>query len=355
MLTVLVTGAAGLIGGDVCARLAARGHRVIGMVRRRAEVLGNDGAPVPLARMVSGDVTLPLMGLNPVELRCDVVIHCAASLVFDAPEPELEAINVAGTRNALAFAQAAGAGFLHVSTAYVCGLEEGAIAEAPVPPGRRFANNYEASKARGEEVVEQWGVPFVIARPSIVLGEHSSGTIRDFPTLCNVFRLMARGRLSQFPAVEGATLDLVPICHVAEGIARLAERFDAAQGHHVHLSADSPLPARALADAVCRQSHLHHPEVVDPAKVDISALPRVAQAMLATYGSYFTRNPRFVADNITRLTGLTCPPADAAWIDRLVAYAFTRDYLPSPSRPSARRDSGAQARRVHPEPSSARP
>ncbi len=350
MLTVLVTGAAGLIGGEVCARLAARGHRVIGMVRRRGKVLGNDGAPVPLARMVSGDVTLPLMGLNPAELRCDVVIHCAASLVFDAPEPELEAINVEGTRNALVFAKAAGAGFLHVSTAYVCGLEQGAIAEAPVPPGRRFANNYEASKARGEAVVEQSGLPFVIARPSIVLGDHADGTIRDFPTLCNVFRLMARGRLTQFPAAEGATLDLVPICHVAEGIARLAETFDTAQGRHVHLTADRPLPARTLADAVCRQPHLHHPEVVDPAQFDAAVLPRVAQAMLATYGSYFTRDPRFAADNIARLTGLTCPPADTAWIDRLVAYAFTRDYLPS-----ARPDSAAQAPRAHPEPSSARP
>ena len=352
MLTILVTGAAGLIGGEVCARLASRGHKVIGMVRRRGAVLGNDGMPVALARKASGDVTLPLMGLNPADLRCDLVIHCAASLVFDAPEAELEAINVEGTKNALAFARAAGAGFIHVSTAYVCGLEEGPIAEGPVPPGRLFANNYEASKARAEAAVEASGLPFVIARPSIVLGDHASGTIRDFPALCNVFRLMARGRLAQFPAPAGGTLDLVPLCHVAEGIAQLAERFEAARGHYVHLCADAPLPARALADGVCRQPHLPHPAVVAPAEFDLSAVPRVAQAMLATYGGYFARNPRFAAANIAALAGLSCPPCDDAWIDRLVRYAFTRGYLPAPAStgPSVHQDSAAPAPRAHPAP-----
>ena len=65
MLSVLVTGAAGLIGGEVCARLAARGHRVTAMVRRNPEVRGNDGALVEGVETVAGDVTQPLMGLSP--------------------------------------------------------------------------------------------------------------------------------------------------------------------------------------------------------------------------------------------------------------------------------------------------
>ena len=69
------------------------------------------------------------------------------------------------------------------------------------------------------------GVPFAVARPSIVLGDHAKGAIRDFPSLCNVFRLMARGKVGVFPTSADATLDLVPLCHVAEGIVRLAERF----------------------------------------------------------------------------------------------------------------------------------
>lgn len=334
MLTILVTGAAGLIGGEVCARLAARGHRVLAMVRRCKDVRGNDGAPVPVAEVLVGDVTEPLMGLDLANLSADLVIHCAASLEFDAPEDVLQAVNVEGTRNALSLAEALGADFLHVSTAYVCGLTEGAIPEGPVPEGTRFANRYEASKARAEAVVAASGVPFAIARPSIVLGDHPSGAIRDFPSLCNVFRLMARGKVTTFPAAAASTLDLVPICHVAEGIVRIAERMEQAKGGFFHLVAQEPLPASELAHAVARVEHLPDPKVVEPADFDFAALSpieqRVAGRMLETFGSYFTRNPRFDDSKFRALTGLECGATDSVWLDRLVSYAMSTGYVPAP-------------------------
>ena len=198
-MKVLVTGAAGLIGGELCARLAHGGHAVTALVHRRPEVLGNAGRVVPVAAVLRGDVTQPGLGLGARPPALDLVIHCAAALEFDAPEAQLSAINVAGTRHAAAFAKAAGARLLHVSTAYVCGLSEGPIAEAPVAPGTRFANNYEASKAAAEAVVRASGVPQAIARPSIVLGDSATGAIREFPAICNLFRLMARGTIRTLP------------------------------------------------------------------------------------------------------------------------------------------------------------
>lgn len=333
MLNVLVTGAAGLIGGEVCARLVERGHVVTAMVRRTLEVRGNDGAPVAVARIVRGDVTRPGLGLEPGDH--DLVIHCAAALEFDAPEAELAAVNVEGTRNAARFARASGAGLLHVSTAYVCGMQEGRIAEGPVPPGARFANNYEASKAAGERVVEAGGLPFVIARPSIVLGDSASGQIRDFPSLCNVFRLMARGKVTVFPTAPGSRLDLVPIDHVARGIVALAEAFEEAAGGHYHLVAGKPMEAAELARGVQRQAHLPDPAIIAPDNFDLAALPpleqRVLGRLLATFGGYFLRDPRFDDARFRKVTGLACPPADAAWLDRLIEYAIEQDYLPAPS------------------------
>ena len=336
-MRVLVTGAAGLIGGEVCARLAARGHAVAGLVRRNPEIRGNDGALVDGARALAGDVTQPLMGLA-VE-RFDLVIHCAASLEFDAPEEVLRAVNVEGTRNALAFAEAAGAGFLHVSTAYVCGARDGVIAEGPVPTGTVFTNRYEASKAAGEAVVVASGVPFAIARPSIVLGDSASGEIRDFPSLCNVFRLMARGKVTQFPCVPGSTLDLVPLDHVAGGIVALAERFEQAQGGYFHLVARDALPAAALAHGVQRVAHFPDPAVVAPEDYDMEALSPaerlLAGRMLATFGAYFTRSPEFDDAKFLGVTGLDCPPTDDAWLDRLIAYGMARGYLPGPTSRSS--------------------
>jgi len=346
LLKVLVTGAAGLIGGEVCARLAARGHAVTAMVRKTREVRGNDGVQVEGVQVVSGDITRPLMGLDPAAHQVDLLIHCAANLEFDAPLPTLAAVNVEGTRNALAFAKAAGAGFLHVSTAYVCGQRDGAIAEGPVRSGTRFTNNYEASKALAEAAVAASGVPFAVARPSIVLGDHANGAIRDFPSLCNVFRLMARGKVSVFPTTTEATLDLVPLCHVAEGLVRLAERFDAAKGGYFHLVASQPLPAAELAHGVARVAHFPDPQVVDPDGFDAGSLGAAEQQLLTrmmrTFGPYFTRNPRFDDTRFRALTGLDCPATDSAWLDRLIAYGIAAGYLPK-AEPSERRGSGSRA------------
>jgi len=333
LLKILVTGAAGLIGGEVCARLAARGYDVTAMVRRTPEVRGNDGSEVAGLRTLSGDVTQPMMGMTPQPF--DVVIHCAASLEFDAPEEELRTVNVEGTRNALAFAKAAGANFLHVSTAYVCGVREGEIAEGPVPEGTQFTNRYEASKAAAEAVVAASGVPFAIARPSIVLGDSASGAIRDFPSLCNVFRLMARGKITQFPCIPRSTLDLVPIDHVAGGIVALAEKMEAANGGYFHLVASTPIEAAELAHGVARVEHFPDPRVIHPdyySPTGLSPVERMlAERMLGTFGAYFTRDPRFPDAAFRELTGITCPPTDSAWLDRLIAYGIERRYLPSAS------------------------
>jgi nucleoside-diphosphate-sugar epimerase len=283
------------------------------------------------ARTLTGDVTQPLMGLQSEAF--DLVIHCAASLEFDAAEEDLRAINVEGTRNALAFAEAAGARFLHVSTAYVCGVHSGIVPEAAVPAGTQFTTRYEASKAAAEAVVAASGVPFIIARPSIVLGDSTSGHIRDFPSLCNVFRLMARAKVTQFPCVPGATLDLVPLDHVAAGIVALAERMDKAQGGYFHLVASNALPAAALAYGVQRVAHFPDPAVVAPADYDIEALPPaerlLAGRMLGTFGAYFTRSPQFDDTRLKAVTGLECPPTDDAWLDRLIGYGIERGYLPA--------------------------
>jgi nucleoside-diphosphate-sugar epimerase len=333
LLKILVTGAAGLIGGELCARLAARGHAVIAMVHRTREVQGNDGRLVPVVRTVSGDITLPLMGLDPSDQDIDLVIHCAASMEFDAPQEALERDNVQGTSNAVEFAHACNARFLHVSTAYVCGLNDGVIEEGPVPARTQFANGYEASKARAEGVVAASGVPFAIARPAITLGDSATGRIREFPSLCNVVRLMARGKISVFPADPMSLLNLVPIDHVAEGLVRMVERMDAAQGGYYHLTASEPLPSAELAHGVRRVAHFPDPIVVAPKAYDLALLPaaeqRVAARMIGTFGSYFIRAPRFDDTKFRALTGLACPPTDREWLERLVRFGIESGYLPA--------------------------
>ena len=345
MLNVLVTGAAGLIGGELCARLVERGHTVTALVHRQSEVRDNDGVPVSGITIVGGDVTQPGLGILPPQ-KLDVVIHCAAALEFDAPYDTLASVNVEGTHHAAALTKATGARLLHVSTAYVCGLAEGRIAEAPVREGTRFANNYEASKAAAEMVVRDAGVGHAIARVAIVLGDSETGAIREFPAICTLFRLMARGAIRQLPIARGATLDLVPVDFVTRALVRLAERMNRADGAIIHVASGAPMRARALPEALGRFPHLPMARAVLPEAFELAALPsaeqRVLGQLLASYGGYLARAPLFATDRLRQITGLACLPTDEAWLDRLIGYGIARGYLPAPGEPrsGAQRTSG---------------
>jgi len=339
LLTILVTGAAGLIGGEVCARLAARGHRVVALTHRTREVRGNDGRPVPLAGVFSGDVRAEGLGITVPFPAPQVVVHCAASLTFDAPEAELEAINVGGTRNAAAFAAAHGARLVHVSTAYVCGWRDGPVAEAPVPPGTRFANGYEASKARAEDVVRASGVAHCIARPAIVLGTSETGAIRQFDAIYQAFALIARGAVRVMPVRAGASLDFVPIDHVAQAIVLLAERMDAASGAICHLASSAPMKVADFAAAIGAYRQFRAPMLVDAAAFDPAALSPSQRRMFArvagAYSSYFQRDPHFADTHCRAITGLAPPEVGPEWFARLIGFATAGGLLPAPAQEQA--------------------
>ena len=321
----------------MAARLVAAGHRVTALVHRTLEVRGNDGAPVP-THGVRGDVAVERLGLDAATHAAlaaahGLVIHCAASVRFDLTDAEYERVNVGGTRHAVALARAGGCDLLHVSTAYVCGRTDGPVAEAPVGRHADFANGYERSKAAGEAVVEGSGLRWAIARPSIVLGAHRDGRIRQFDTLYAAFRLIAAGLIRRLPVGPHATLDFVPIDHVAGGLVDLAGRMEAAAGRHVHLTAAAPVPMVAFRDAIARQPGFVAPELVAADGFDPAELPprerRVWRASAGVYQSYFARSPRFEARALAALSGRRCPPTDAAWLDRLMRYGVEAGFLPA--------------------------
>jgi nucleoside-diphosphate-sugar epimerase len=331
----MVTGAAGLIGSELCAQLAAAGHAVTALVHRRHALVDNRGQPVPsraegvdpaAGEVVtrSGDVRQPGLGLMQAP-AIDLLVHSAAVTAFDAAEDVYRAVNIDGTRQAIAVARASGAGLLHVSTAYVCGTTDGPI--APGFTGSAFTNGYEASKAAGETLVHASGLPFAIARPSVVVGDWASGQISRFENIYMIFKLIAEGRIRTLPAATGATLDLVPIDHVIAGLMVMTDRFADLAGQTVHLTARAPTPIPAIGTAMARAG-LGTPEWVAPAQFDPAQLPvgerRWHAAAATLYTAYLLRDPRFVAD-----CGLLppCPPTDAAWMDRLIAFAVAAGFV----------------------------
>lgn len=241
-MNVLLTGAAGLLGGAVAASLMQAGHTVFGLVHRATLVCGNDGKPLaalpfegsePLAGtliILHGDVRHDDLGLGQTTLqwlsrRIDVVVHCAALVKFEADLAALAAVNVDGTCTvARLFSHAR---FIHVSTAYVCGLNNGPIAEQPCDTRGEFGNAYEQSKAQSEAALLQLRPDATIARPSIIIGEAASGRIQKFDTIYRAFKFIAEGRIRAVTVTPSATLNFVPIDHVVAGLCDLVDRATA--------------------------------------------------------------------------------------------------------------------------------
>lgn len=336
--------------------MLARGHAVTGLVNRMREVRGNDGRLLPARawdggaaepgtlRLIAGDVAQERFGWSADRWRevartQDVVLHCAAVTQFDAPRALHEAVNIEGTGRVLALAREGGCRLVHVSTAYVCGIRDGSVAEAPRDEHFPFANGYEESKARAEALVRGSDVPAAIARPSVVVGEWASGAIRDFDTIYAAFRLIAEGRVRTLSARAEATIDFVPIDHVAGGLTDLLEYVEVAAGRVFHLVSGAPVPVGAFRDAIARQPQFAAPMLVEPAAFDPAALSaperRLHARVAGLYGSYFQRAPRFEDANLRALTGRRCPPTDAAFLDRLIGYGIDAGYLPTPVRETA--------------------
>ncbi len=99
MTTVLVTGATGLIGSNVCAAGLDAGYEVRALVRggigtRELEALG--------VQLAYGDIT-DRAAVLAAGAGCEFAIHCAALVVGGVPHPyaDYEAVNVVGTANVL--------------------------------------------------------------------------------------------------------------------------------------------------------------------------------------------------------------------------------------------------------------
>jgi len=242
---ILLTGATGFVGMTVLARLLAAGHEVHCLVRGADDAEADSRLRAVLARVQApssgravaggGDLPAPRLGLgdrhDELAARVGTVIHSAASVSFSLPIDEARAINVEGTRRVLEFAGAVPAlqRVAYVSTAYVAGDRRGTVYEDDHDAGR-FRNSYERSKHEAEAVVRESGLPWTIVRPSIVVGESTTGWTASFNVLYSPLRAFAAGAYPVLPARRRSPVDVVPVDYVADAVAALAHHPEAVAG-----------------------------------------------------------------------------------------------------------------------------
>jgi thioester reductase-like protein len=258
---VLLTGATGFVGMELLARFLEHTDRRIYVLVRGANdraagarvqrlLLDLFGFGHPYAgRVVAvrGELTRRGLGIRGgrVKLaeRVNEIVHAAASVAFDLDLETSRAINVEGTRRVLELAECCQARgglrrFSYVSTAFVAGELSGCFSEDDLDVGQRFRNAYEQSKFEAECAIAQRRerLPVTVMRPSIIVGERTSGWTASFNVLYWPLREFSRGNYAALPARRGAPVDVVPVDYVADAIFALSQASEA-EGATFHLTA----------------------------------------------------------------------------------------------------------------------
>ncbi|MDP9377125.1 MAG: SDR family oxidoreductase [Actinomycetota bacterium] len=327
-MKVFLTGATGFVGMEVMARLLERGDEVVALVRapdaqaaqgRLDEVLGKlwkDPSPYRAgASAIVGDVTSERLGLDGGLPEVDAVVHCAASIEFSLPLEEARAINVEGTRRMVEAVRSARVKrFVHVSTAYVAGQTSGRFGEDQLDIGQTFRNTYEQTKRESEEIVATSGLGAAIARPSIVVGESTSGWTPVFNVLYWPLNAFKRGLFDEVPVLLEARVDVVPVDYVADGIVALVDRSD--EGVFNLVASEQASTVTELVELACRRFDRPPPKLIDPAAEGGGAGAKHG----AVYLPYFDMELVFDDSRTRELLGIQ-PPRFRDYFGVLMDYA----------------------------------
>lgn len=141
-------------------------------------------------RALRGDVTLPDFGPAAADYRqlageCTHIIHSAGNVRMNLPIEQARRSSVDSTRHIVALAHACARleKVEFVSTVGVGGRTSGTVPEEWLSSARSFHNTYEQAKAEAEDIVRvevEGGLPLTVHRPSMVVGDSSSGRIIHF-------------------------------------------------------------------------------------------------------------------------------------------------------------------------------
>lgn len=225
-MRVALTGASGLLGGNLAIALCARGDTVVA-TRRAASRVDHLGA-YPI-QWVDADLGDPER-LARAFAGADLVFHAAALVsVRRHPTPALVAANVDGTRNVLTAVRAAGVPRLvHTSTVGAVGLsEDGAPCTEAARwnfPEHGLDDGYATTKHLSERLVieaARSGLDAVIVNPTYMLGPFDSK-----PSSGKMLIELAHGRI---PGITPGANNFVDVRDVARGMLLAAERGRSAE------------------------------------------------------------------------------------------------------------------------------
>lgn len=287
-MTVLVTGASGMLGGAVAALLLAQGVSVRCFQRRPSGVTG--------AHDLLGSVTDPADVAAAVD-GCSAVIHLAAKVSFTGQAAEFERVNVEGTRLLLDAAQRAGVrDMVHVSSPSVAHDGTSLVGASAGPADPDYARgHYARTKAAAELLaLGRSTIDFRVAavRPHIVWGPGDTQLVE---------RVIARARAGRLPLLDGGTalIDTTYVDNAAAAIAACLTRIEEAQGQALVVTNGEPRPIAELLAGICRAGGVEPPAWSVPGGLARGAGSVIERGWLALGRAGEPPMTRFLAEQLS--------------------------------------------------------
>ena len=267
MSSYFVTGATGFIGrflvqelvdnreGDIFVLVREGSLPRLELLRRR---WGSDRV-IP----VVGDLGEENLGVDPewiAQHRGDIThfFHLAAIYDMTADGATNDAMNVDGTRNAIALAGGLEAGCFHqVSSVAAAGEYVGTFDETMFDEDQHLPSAYHRTKFESERIVrDECPVPWRVYRPAVVVGDAEHGTMDKVDGPYYFFPMIKRLRdsLPSWMPLVGIDLgdtNVVPVDYVAKAMDHLAHLANR-DGEAFHLVNPEPQPVVDLVNSFCQ-------------------------------------------------------------------------------------------------------
>lgn len=166
-MKILVTGANGMLGQDLCPILEDEGYEVVETTSSDLDVTNLSQVKEKLSKE-----------------KPDLVIHCAAYTNVDKAEEELKEttlINETGAENVAKVCSDINATLIYISTDYVFDGEK----NSPYTPEDKTnpLNNYGKTKLGGEKAVQKYCKKYYIVRTSWLYGHHGKNFVETMISL----------------------------------------------------------------------------------------------------------------------------------------------------------------------------
>lgn len=267
-----VTGATGFIGKRLVKKLLARKGNVVYFLMREesrdkvAALMDYWDATKTRAIPVFGDLRAAKLGVSKDDAKTlskniDHFFHLAAVYDLKADAEEQMAVNVEGTRNAVAFANGIGARcFQHVSSIAAAGLFEGIFREDMFDEAENLDHPYFVTKHESEKIVRaECKGAFRIYRPGLVVGDSKTGEMDKIDGPYYFFKLIQRIRQLLPPwmpmiGIEGGRINIVPVDYVVDAMDHIAHQ-PKLDGQCFHLTDPEPMRVGDVLNTFARAAH----------------------------------------------------------------------------------------------------